>query len=156
MDTVEEGKQNVEGAEGKSHPETVPWNQYVGVKEMLTKTETEAAVKVQHLEEQIKSAVSTDEFQKIKKELEDSQTNLTKVSEELKVSKEKSLTEKRDILKERGIPEEKLNAMSEEALTAVVGVLEQVKQPRPDLGGGGGKTEPTGSPIELARQAYSK
>lgn len=124
------------------YPEVISWGKYVGIKEAWGR----AKEKVASLEEHLKGAISTEEHTRIKAELE-------KVSGELKATREKSTTEKREYLIKKGIPESELKGMSEEALTAAVRVLEQHK-PKPDLGGGGGGTGLKGSPMELARQAY--
>ena len=155
VDKVDEGKQSVEGAEGKSHPDSVPWNEYVGIKESLGKKLDAATQKVQSLEEQIKGAISPDEFSKTKGELEKVKADHQKVSDELKSIKDKSVSEKRDYLRSKGVSEEDLKVMSEEALGATAKVLEHYK-PKPDMGGGGGSIGLKGSPLELAREAYSK
>jgi len=154
-DKAKEGTENVEGKEGTSHPENVPWNQYVGVKEKLSKTETRHATelkerdeKIQSLEEQLRNAPTKEEHDRIKAELE-AKTG------ELQSFKDKSVSEKREALKRKGVPEEEVNKMSEDALEVANRVLEQYK-PKPDMGGGGGKAALTGSPSELARRAYSK
>lgn len=151
-DKADEGK----SAEGDKHPETVPWNEYVGVKESLGKKLDTATQKVTSLEEQLTKAVKPEEFTKTQKELADLKATHEKVSGELRAIKEKSITEKRDFLKAKGIPEDEIKVMSEDALSATVKVLERYK-PKPDLGGGsGGTVVPKGSPMELARQAYTK
>lgn len=152
---VDEEAQRLE-AEAKSgkHPETVSWGQYVGVKESIGKKLDTATQKVGTLEEQLKGAISADELTKIKTELESSKTNLQKVTDELKGAKDKSTSEKRGVLVKRGIPEEKAKAMSEEQLDGAIGALEHIK-PKADMGGGGGGGELKGSPMELARNAYS-
>jgi len=151
---VDEGKKDVEeiqpDKDGK-YPDTIPWDKYVGVKEMLTKSRG----KVSSLEEQLKGAASAEELNRIKQELESTKTEHQKVFDELKSTKEKSVSEKREFLKSKGIPEDELKDMSEEALELTVRALEHYK-PKPDLSGGGGGFQLKGSPMELARQAYSQ
>lgn len=169
----DDGKDGVEkitpDTEGKipkgkddKYPEVVPWDKYVGVKEMLTKAKTQATElgeKVTSLEEKLKNA-SPEEAGKVKKELEDAKGELGTTKEKLQTTeeeltslKEKTLTEKRDILKKRGIPEDKVKDMSDKELTAAIMVLGHSK-PAPDLGGGGGSGGLEGSPLELAQRAY--
>lgn len=140
--------------EGK-FPEVVPKHQYIGVKESLGKKLDAEKQKVASLEEQLKKAVKQEDFDKIKGELEEAKTKFQTASDELKGVKEKSIAEKKEFLKSKGIPEEEVNQMSEDALTGAVKVLERQK-PKLDLGGGGGGSgELKGSPMELARKAYS-
>jgi len=126
-------------ADGK-HPETVSWNQYVGIKESLGKKLDTATAKVGTLEEQLKGAISTDDHNKVKGELEEAKTKLQTATDELTGIKEKSVSEKRETLIKRGVSEEKVKAMSETELNGAMGVLDSVK-PKPDLspGGGGGE-----------------
>ncbi len=158
-DPVIEGKQSEEGEpfekDGK-HPETVTWSQYVGTKESLGKKLDSAIQKVTALEEQIAKAVKPEEFTRIKTELDNVKAEHQKVSDELKKTKEATNSEKRTFLISRGVPEEEVKAMSEEALTVTARIVEHIK-PKPDLGGGGGGSMILkGSPMELAQQAYSK
>lgn len=172
----DEGKDDVvkivPDAEGKikadekgKYPEVVPWDKYVGVKEMLTKAKTQATElgeKVTSLEEKLRNA-SPEEAGKVKTELEGAKEELkttkeklTTTEEELTSLKEKTLTEKRAILTKRGIPEDKVKDMSGKELDAAIVVLGHSK-PAPDLsGGGGGGGELKGSPMELAQRAYEQ
>ena len=158
---VDEGKEVVDAAktvtsppagEGEDrdgkHPETVPWSQYVGIKEKFTRVETELTGKVTSLEEQLKGKVGTEEHTKIKTELESTKAELEKVSGELKVTQEKTLAEKRAVLIKRGIPEEQAKGLSEKELDNVNAVLATVK-PKPDLGGGGGGESPAGAKSKM-------
>jgi len=148
-----EGK--IPADKGGKYPEVVPWSQYVGIKESLgNKIETERA-KVTSLEEKLKTATSTEEFEKVKTELVDTKNKLQETSDELNTTKEKTLTEKRNVLIKRGIPEEKVKDLSGKELDAAFVVLEHSK-PGADLGGGSGGSEAlVGSPMELAQRAYS-
>ena len=137
------------------HPETISWAQYVRTKETIGGKLNTEREKVTSLEERLKDATSTEEFNKVKEELETTKTKLTETDEELKNTKDKSLTEKRSILTKRNIPEEKVKDMSDKELDAAIVVLEHSK-PGADLGGGGGGGELKGSPMELAQRAYSK
>lgn len=154
----EEGNDVVEiqpdKATGK-YPETVSWHQYVGIKESLGKKLDTEKQKVTSLEERLKNAVNPEELTRVKAELETTKTNLKNTSDELTQFKEQTLAEKRSTLVKRGIPEDKLKGMSAIELNAAFVVLEHSK-PNPDLGGGGGGTVQTGSPMELARLAYAK
>ena len=161
-DGVDEETQRLEELAKKGeHPETVSWGQYVGIKESLGKKLDTATQKVGTLEEQLKGAISTDEHSRIKMELESaktafetSKTEHQKVSDELKGVKDKSTSEKRGILTKRGVPEDKVTAMSEEQLDAAVGVLEYAK-PGADMGAGGGGAGDLGgmSPKDRVREA---
>lgn len=138
----------------KGHPENVPWNQYVGLKEKFNKVETELKGKISSLEEKLTQGISAEEHDKIKQELEETKSKFLQTSEELTKVKEAGVTEKRAALKSRGVPEEKVNSMSEDALNAALETLKFVK-PAPDMGSGGGSGGLQGSPMELARIAYS-
>jgi hypothetical protein len=148
-EVVVEGPQKEEklGEEKPSeHPETVSWTQYVGLKEKFNKVESELKEKVRGLEEQVKNSVTLEEHTKAKAELE-------KVSGELKAMQNKSLEEKRGILKGK-VPDEEIAEMSEKELDTVIKVL-RISKPAPDLsGGGGGSGGLTGTPMDLARRAY--
>lgn len=125
----------------KQHPETVPWTQYVGIKEKFTKVEGELTGKVKTLEEQLSKTVSTDEHTKVADELKTAKSELEKVSGELKTIKDTSLSEKKEGLIKRGLPKEKVDSLTETEIDHIAGVLGTVK-PGPDLGGGGGGTSP--------------
>lgn len=149
-------EQLTEKAKGGEHPETVPWNQYVGVKESLGKKIETATQKVENLEGQLTKAVKPEEHEKIKGELEEAKTKLTEAETKkqeaetkLTANLEKSLTEKRDILTKKGISEEEVKAMSEEQVDGAIKVLATYK-PKPDLdGGGGGDTPDTGAKSKM-------
>ncbi len=152
-----EGNDNVDvvepDKEGK-HPETVSWSQYVGIKESLGGKLDAERTKVTSLEEKVKTAISTDEHNRVVGELTEAKTKLQETTDELNTSKEKTLTEKRGILTKRGIPEDSVKDMSVAELNAALVVLEHSK-PAPDLGSGGGSGKLEGSPMELAQRAYS-
>lgn len=161
----DEDKDNVEkilpDAEGKipadkegKYPELVPWSKYVGIKESLGgKLDSERA-KVTSLEERLKGVISSEEHERVKGELEQTKANLQTITDELNTTKEKSLTEKRNTLIKRGMPEDKVKDMSDKELNAVLVAVEHIK-PGADLGRGGGSSPLEGSPLELARRAYS-
>jgi len=156
---VEEENKVVDDAElikdGK-HPESVSWGQYVGVKESLGKKLEAATQKVSTLEEQIKEVISKEEYEKVKAALEAANTAAQKAADELKASKDATLAEKRTTLITKGFSEDKVKNMSAEQLDGLLEVIASYK-PKADLGGGGGGGAPlAGSPMELARQAYSK
>ena len=155
-----EGKENVveeiqPDKDGK-YPETVPWNKYVGIKESLgTKLESERA-KVASLEEKLKTVPNQEEFDKIKQELEEVKGKYTQTTEELKTIKESSISEKRNTLKTKGVPEDSLKDKTEKELDAMLLVLGTVT-PKPDLGGGGGSSSlPIMVGIEMATKAYEQ
>lgn len=138
------------------HPESVTWGQYVGVKESLGKKLDTATQKVGTLEEQLKTTITKEEHDKVKGELTEAKTATQKATDDLATSKNATLTEKRATLVTKGIPEEKVKDMSVEQLDGLIGAIASYK-PKADLGGGGGGGAPlTGSPMELARQAYTK
>uniref|UniRef100_A0A6M3IJA6 Scaffolding protein n=1 Tax=viral metagenome TaxID=1070528 RepID=A0A6M3IJA6_9ZZZZ len=141
----EEGKENevVEiqpDASGK-YPESVPWNQYVGIKESLGKKLDTERQKVTSLEEKLKGATSTEEVEKLRGQLTELEKKAEAATQELTTFKEQSLSERRAILVKRGIPEGKTKEMSGKELDAAFAVLEHIK-PNPDMGGGGGGTPP--------------
>ena len=137
-------------SEGK-HPDSVPWDKYVGVKEAWGKSKE----KYQSLEEQLKTVVKPEDHSKVQKELETERAERTKLQEQLKGITEKETAELKNSLIAKGVPAEKVNSMSVESLKASSEVLNYSK-PGLDLGNGGGSSVPKGSPMELARQAYSK
>jgi len=155
-----EGKDDVEeiqpDKEGK-YPETVSWKQYVGIKESLGNKLSKANEKVTSLEEQLKKAPNTDEFNRISEELKTTKDKLQTTSTELETIKNKSVSEKRETLTKRGIPEDKVKSMSEIELNAAMVVLENIK-PGADMGGGGGGsvTLPLGDALGNAVEAYTK
>lgn len=163
-----EGEDNVEkitpDAEGKitpdkegKYPEVVPWSKYVGIKESLGNKLEAEKTKVTGLEEKLKTAISTEDHEKIKKELEEANEKLKTASEELQGIKDKSASEKRELLVKRGVPEEKAKEMSEKEMDTVLGVLKEAK-PGADLSGGGGGAgilEGKG-PIALAKLGYEQ
>jgi hypothetical protein len=157
-----EGQDNVDNpdaaeikpdADGK-HPETVPWNKYVGIKESLGGKLEKAQEQVKDLEEKLRNAPNAEEFGKIKGELDTTKAKLTEVETELGKSKEKTVSELRETLKGKGVPAEKVDKMSEIELRAANDVLGD-RKPAPDLGSGGGSGELKGSHQELAKRAYS-
>lgn len=159
-DKVDEGQSVVDELANKdgSHPETISWSQYVGVKESLGKKLDTATQKVIDLEEQAKKATSTEVHEKVVTDLTKAQEDLKTANTALKVISDKSVADKRETLKGRGIPEDQITAMTEEQLNTAVGVLEHIKPvPKADLGGGGGSSsiDPKTRPMELARQAYA-
>ncbi len=134
--------------QGGKHPETVPWNQYVGIKESLGRKVEATEKKMVSLEEQLKAAVKPEEHATLKKELEELRTNFQKVNTELSGIKEKSIQEQLSILVEKGgFTKEEVTKMSEDARQVALRLLDRNK-PKADLGSGGG------SPItQSAKQA---
>lgn len=141
------------------YPESVPWKQYVGTKESLGGKLTAEREKVKSLDEQLKNAPNKEEFDKTAKELVDIKAQLQTKTEELTTNQEKSAAELRETLKTKGLTDEQTKDMSEAEMKRMIGVLGGIKpKSLPDLvGGGGGGGDLKGiSPMELARQAYSK
>lgn len=139
-------------------PEVVPTAKYIGVKEAWGK----AKGKVASLEEQVKDltdklgkGVSSEELTKVKQELEETKVNLQKTSDELKSIKDKSVGDKREFLKSKGIPDEELADATEKDLDILIKAIGAYK-PKPDLGGGGGSGSLPESPLELFRMAKTK
>jgi hypothetical protein len=157
-DPVVEGKTEVgEPVEvaGK-HPETVSWQQYVGIKESLGKKLDTATAKLSSLEEQLKSSPKPDEFTKTKAELEAVKAEHAKVAGELKSIKDQSISEKRATLVARGIPEAKVKDLTEKELDAVSGVLgTAVTKPKPDMSGGGAGASTTVRAADKIRQGFA-
>lgn len=136
-------------------PEIVPISKYVGVKEAWGR----AKEKVSSLEEQLKKAPNNDEFNRIKTELDTLKTEHQKVADELRGIKDKSVTDKKEVLKARGITDEDLKDTSDKELDRLIKVTVKGtgNTPKPDLGSGGGNTGTLkGSPLELAAQGYTK
>lgn len=144
-------------SQGK-YPETVPWSQYVRTKETIGNKLNTERERVKALEEQLKTAVKPEDLKKVQDELNQAKADKQKTADELKAIKDSSISEKKAILVKQGIPEAEVKDMSEDALNAAVKVMGYSKpgMPRPDMGAGGGAGELKGSPMELARQAYSK
>ena len=144
-DVKEDAQKVAESQEPKEddkHPETVPWSQYVGIKEKFTRVEKELTEKVSNLEEQLKKAPNAEEHGKIKEELDSTKTKLEETTTELTNLKEATVAEKRDTLIKRGVPEEKVKELSAKELDAVAVALGSIK-PQPDLGNGEGVFSPS-------------
>ncbi len=145
----------------KPHPETVPWNQYVGLKEKFNKSETRWNEEKTSLEEQLKNAPDKGTAEALKKELDELKVAHEQIKAELAGFKEKSISEKRATLVAKGVSEEKVKGLSEKELDLLNETIGSInvpdkKKPAPDFGSGGGAAVLTGSPMDLARQAYSK
>lgn len=155
----DEGKENdveeIQPDKDGKYPETVPWQKYVGIKESLGKKLDAERDKVKSLEESIKNATSEEEVKKLRDELETTKGKLQEKETELTNLQTKTLSEKREVLTKRGLPEDKVNTMSDKELDAAIMALGHSK-PASDLsGGGGGSGELTGSPMDLAQRAYA-
>ncbi len=148
----------VQPDEAGKHPENVSWNQYVATKETIGGKLDSERTKSKELQEKLDAAVSSEDHAKVKEELD-------KANASLKEKLDASLGEKRATVVKSGLTEEKVNAMSEEALNAAIEVLgvkpnepdkpNEPKPPGPDLGGGGGGSVPQGTPNQLAVAAYA-
>jgi len=140
------------------HPEVVPWNKYVGIKQSLGTKLDRVNTENASLKEQIAKSVKPEEHQKLVNELTTEKQKAAELAKELDTIKATSVAEKRQTLISKGIPKEKADALSGEALNAAVMVLGETKPGKPgaDMGSGGGATTLTGNPMELARQAYSR
>jgi hypothetical protein len=153
--TVEASVEEIKPDAAGKYPETVPWNQYVRTKETIGNKLTKATEQVKTLEEQLKKAVKPEDLEATKKELEALKVEKQKTADELKAIKESSTAEKRASLVKMGVPEEEVKKMSAESLETAVKVLGYAPKPGADMGNGGGGMSLKGSPMELARQAYS-
>lgn len=139
-------------------PESISSKQYIATKESLGRKLDAEREKVKSLEEQLKNAPNAEEATRIKEERDGLKTKLQEKEEEATKASEKSVSEMKEILKKANVPEEKLEGASEAELKRLVDVLGGIKpKSLPDLsgGGGGGGAVATGSPMELARQAYA-
>ncbi len=101
-----------------------------------------------------------DEHQKVKAELDSIKvTEIAKAKaaeDAAKVIKEQTLTTKRAELVKKGLPEDKVKGMNEEALSAAELVVTSWK-PGADMGGGSGGSTLNGlSLFELGQLAYTK
>jgi chromosome segregation ATPase len=156
--------------------ESVSMTDYVGVKEMLRKREQEL-INVQsihenekvNLQSQIETLTSQmQELTEAKKNLEEqsktmiNQTELVKVQEALNKKTGEVLETKKDLICTKyGVEKESLKDLSDTDLRAFEKGLSLAKgkspTSKPDIGGsGGGLGGLTGSPMELATEAYSK
>lgn len=151
------GKTEVEDikpdADGK-YPETVPWSKYVGIKESLGSKLDAERERVKSLEEKLKNAPNVEEHTKLKEELESTKTKLQEKEGKLTEIQEKSVSELRSALTAKGVPEERVSKMSETEMKTALEFIGD-RKPLPDLGGGGGKSVPIGTPLQLARDAYA-
>ncbi len=130
-------------------PETVPWQRYVGIKEAWGKTKEKVAT----LEEQVKKAVNPEEHDKLKKELDELKQTHQKTSEELTGIKNKSVSEKKEFLKSKGIKDEELAGATEKDLDILARALGNIK-PKADLGSGGGGSVSDRSSRERIRSGF--
>lgn len=120
-------------ASGK-YPETVPYKDYVGVKESLGRKLDKATAKVTELEEQLKNAGSPEEVTKMREELNLTKTQLSTLQKAETERAEQALQARRDALKQF-VPEEKLKVMDASAIEVLEAALIAAK-PRPDNGDG--------------------
>ena len=151
----DEGK--VPGESEDKHPESVPWSQHVAAKETIGGKLKVSEEKVKGLEEQLKNAPNAEEASKIKEERDSLKTKLQEKEEADTKATEKSVSELREALKTQGLTDEQTKDMSEAEMKRMVSVLGSKPRSLPDLsGGGGGGSVPAGTPMELARQAYSE
>ncbi len=130
-------------------PETVPWQKYVGIKEAWGKTKEKVAT----LEGQLKQAVNPEEHVKLKKELDELKQTHLKTSEELAGIKTKSVSEKKEFLKSKGVKEEELTGATEKELDILTKVLGNIK-PKPDMSGGGGGSDVAKSTRDRIRGGF--
>ena len=134
--------------EGKL-PEVISWQKYVGIKEAWGKTKEKVAT----LEEQLKQAVNPEEHGKLKKELDELKQTHQKTSEELTGLKNKSVLEKKEFLKSRGIKDEILADATEKELDILAKAVGDIK-PKPDMSGGGGGSDVPKSTRERIRAGF--
>ena len=72
-----------------------------------------------------------------------------------KIAKDKVIVDRKAALVKAGLPQDKVNTLSEENIT-LMELAMTVKKPGADMGGGSGGSALTGSPYELAKLAYTK
>lgn len=155
-DTV--GNEPKEGSGGNTS-DAIPKDKYDGVLRKLGEKDNDIKTltdKITALEGQLKTAPNSDEFTKLQAELAGKTQELETTKGELGQIREQTLSEKRAALVGKGVPEEKVKDMNDKELSTLLEVIGAIKgKPLPDLGTGGGSGVVHGSPMELARQAYS-
>ncbi len=159
VDNVNEEKQGVDDLTDKDgkHPETVSWNQYVGIKQSLGKKLDTATQKIGTLEEQAKGNIGAEEHGKVKVELDSLKATNKEEADKAKVALDASLKVKRETIVGKGISGDKVANMSLEQLDGLLEVAATIK-PGADMGGGGGGASDLKgkSPIALAALGYEQ
>ena len=171
-----EGTQVTGGADKEKAPDSVPFHQYVGVKEMLSKQEARAADLESKLTE-VQKLVDLKGAEVLKKETEVSDlveqiksiknstvdpTELKKAKDELaKIQGEILVAKRTGIAKKYGLAEDVVKDLGESQLDVFVKGIETVRggqekkaelrKPGADLGTGGSSNTPL-SPIEQAKE----
>jgi hypothetical protein len=164
MTTEVDGKsqQSQQGEPEGTGSTSIPKEKYDGVLRKLGEKDSELQTltgKVQTLEEQLKNAPNTEEFNRIKADLEGKTQELEMAKGELGKVTTQTADSLRASLVGKGIAEEKVKDMpiaELQRLADVIGSIPTQKKPLPDMGVGGGSGVPSGSPMELSRQAYSQ
>lgn len=161
-----------EGTDGKgqqgelqgSGSTAIPKEKYDGVLRKMGEKDTEIQTltgKVQTLEEQLKTAPSMEEFNRIKADLEAKTQEIETVKGELGKVTTQTADSLRASLVGKGIAEDKVKDLPLAELQRLADVIGSIPgglpgaKPRPDLGIGGGSGSLQGSPMDLARQGYS-
>lgn len=134
-------------------PDMIPSDKYIGVKEAYGRAKEKAA----SLEEKLKASPNAEEHAKLKADLEAANAKIKTYEEEKTKANEKTATELRDALKEKGVSEEKYKDKTVAELQLMLDVLGD-KSSLPDLKGGGGSSVDLSklSRNELAKQAYKE
>ena len=137
----------------------IPKEKYDGVLRKMGEKDTEIQTlsgKVQTLEEQLKTAPSMEEFNRIKAELEAKTQEIDTVKGELGKVTAQTTESLRASLIAKGVAEDKVKDLAIDELKRLDDVVGSIsRKSLPDMGIGGGSGRPMGSPTELARQAYS-
>ena len=137
----------------------IPKEKYDGVLRKMGEKDTEIQTlsgKVQTLEEQLKTAPSMEEFNRIKAELEAKTQEIDTVKGELGKVTAQTTESLRASLVAKGVAEDKVKDLAIDELKRLDDVVGSIsRKSLPDMGIGGGSGRPMGSPTELARQAYS-
>lgn len=137
----------------------IPKEKYDGVLRKMGEKDTEIQTlsgKVQTLEEQLKTAPSMEEFNRIKAELEAKTQEIDTVKGELGKVTAQTTESLRASLVAKGVAEDKVKDLAIDELKRLDDVVGSIsRKSLPDMGIGGGSGRPMGSPTELARQGYS-
>ena len=138
----------------------IPKEKYDGVLRKMGEKDTEIQAlsgKVQTLEEQLKTAPNTEEFNRIKADLEAKTQEIETVKGELGKVTTQTTESLRASLIAKGVAEDKVKDLAIDELKRLDDVVGSIsRKSLPDMGIGGGSGVPHGSPMELSRQAYSQ
>ena len=135
----------------------VPKHQYVGLQAKFNKKEAEYQAKVSDLEKRVTGAVSAEEHNQVKAELETLKAEKAKADEANQQKALQELSSRKEALIKKGVPEADVKDLDDKSIALMEKTLGLgIGKPKPDLQGtGGGTAVPKGSPMELARMAYT-